>query len=130
MKRTQDIYRLEDSAGIGPYQSDTYYALPQSVQDHLIWQNGGEGLHCPPPAYDGGFDCDSPRFHRIVENNRAKYGCASIASLHDWFQPDVWQSLSQHGYTVHHYVVPASKVLVGKHQVIYDSTAAKESPTV
>lgn len=99
---TTTVYRIENSAGYGPYSSD--------------WP-GQQDLH---RAHEGCVSHPGPRAEGISMLGEAKYfGFTSLADLDTWFD-GFTHRLLEAGYNIVSYVVESSGVFHGEHQVAFN----------
>lgn len=116
--KTVIVYRLQNKEDkTGPFRSEF---TSETLKDELIAALGGSSMTSdshPTPNNDG-IDVYHIRVNWVC-------GCQSLESLKDWFGPALHDLLKQ-GFEIIKAEVPANRVWVGKHQLIYCPDSAKQ----
>lgn len=117
------VYRVEDENAYGPYNGPNSirgWKLPKNKEAQLIEAMYGD--HNPPPYVD------VPAFNLTARGysegeNRWKFGFADADQLSRWFGRAV--EFLAGAFTVAKYEVPDTGVVLGGHQVVFDTKKAK-----
>lgn len=104
------VYRLEDAAGVGPYNTRMCNPDLDYTLDEMHHQHASCSTH-PPMVADVAFD----RHHRVREY---LCGCSSLEQLSEWFG-EFLQPLIAAGFRVVRYELPPSDVLYGRWQAAF-----------
>lgn len=107
-----NIYRVETSAGVGPYND---IASPTTISDALFKAHARDGGHHPGPWGD------IPSFK---EGGVYKFGFASKEQLNAWFGPEAREILKRAGYVVGVYKVDGRALKRGAHQIAFNPNHA------
>lgn len=99
---TTTIYRVENSAGEGPYTDDLAYAL-------VMRGSCRTGEH----------ECGQVPDQQEYERQGWHYGFRCMADCKQWFQNYV-RGLTMLGFGIAEYEVPENSVIDGKREVMFD----------
>lgn len=136
MSKTTTVYRVckRDSAAIGPFQD------MRRVSAHVRRSEYRDEWCAPPsPWHDEGLSEQLPGawfLATLEDGTRPDWGVlpkgsvvcgfASREQAMKWLnKPGMWRELDEDGFVVRAFKVPADRVKVGKHQVIFDRTKAR-----
>ena len=112
MIEVQQILRVQNENGIGPYQRDS--SVSSMISDRVLEITVShsfcvdQGIH-PVPQYDKGIERDV----RLAE----KCGFKDASQLHQWFSKDEITQLSKLGYMVEE--IEGVITAVGETQVLF-----------
>jgi hypothetical protein len=113
MNRLIRIYRLENSAGMGPFNAGGFDGVLSGYRRRY-----SKGTVYPSPRLEG-------LINTVVAMDGWMCACISMAQVYHWFPPEVLPVLEAQGFKLRAYWIEEHQVKIGRYQCIVPLISAK-----